>query len=613
LFQARLIHSIGSTLGRGYSIPAIVSSLSLAIIILFYSLSVASYFRPDVYKFEDRTTYHQYFEDRYIFSRLVDSAIINLSLLVWISVSFVDRMKWLILLSLTALLLVGLANVNLLINQVISIFSMPFILSVYAINKKKKLSKKILKTDSSPLTLNYFLISFMILALVSIFVSMSDINANDPFIDIMTLLSRYTPVIMVLLIFSVLVRIILKEILSIVPVRVRSVIFSITEPFSLPKASSSKKAKIVLLSCFMALSVFIVLIPHLGGQQHKVAEDTSIYAKWIDPMNDSKDIPELLRLAFVEIRIASTGDRPLSLLILHSLSSFFDTVSAFEIVLPALLAPLLVLIVYFLTKELTDNTTAAFFSSFITAVSFQVMIGMYAGFYAAWIALIFGYLSLIFALRYLKNQDNMNLVWLSISMIALLFSHVYTWTLFTAFFIIFLLVLKWKRVYDSRSIGIILIIVIAVFVTDLVRSYLIGLSSGIQRDIVIAESFKFGLSQAGAAWSNIVRTVEVHLGGIFGNIITLSLALYSAIMLRYNNVLSLFVMVFLSIGILPLLFGDKIVQSRVLYDIPFQIPVACALTSVFASRHGKLISIVIAVSLLAISIYTMNNLGVAPR
>jgi hypothetical protein len=358
----------------------------------------------------------------------------------------------------------------------------------------------------------------------------------------------------------------------------------------------------------MSLSVFIVLIPHLDGQLHKVAEDTTIYADWIEPMKGSKDVYELIRVAFIEIHAASTGDRPLSLLILFGLSSIFDTVYAFEIILPAFLAPMLVLTMYFLVKELTGNTTASFFSSFMTAVSSQVMIGMYAGFYATWIALVFGYLSLLFVLRYLNKEDKKNLVWLSISMVALLFSHVYSWTLITIFLIVFLLVLKWKRIYESRSIKIVLIIVVGVFFIDLVRSYLIGQSSGIERDAVLAESFKFGFSQLGAAWSNIVRTVEVHLGGIFGNIVVLSLALYCAITLKYK---SLCHGVPICGNFTPI--GDKIVQSRVLYDIPFQIPAALALTNIFASRSGKLISIVAAFSLLAISIYTMNNLGVAPR
>ena len=198
-------------------------------------------------------------------------------------------------------------------------------------------------------------------------------------------------------------------------------------------------------------------------------------------------------------------------------------------------------------------------------------------------------------------------------MIALLFSHVYTWTIITVFFIIYLLVLRWKKIYDSRSIKICPFYCGCSGCMDLLRSYLIGLDTGIQRDVIIAESFNFGLSQLGSAWSNIVLAVEVHLGGIFGNVLMLSLGVYCAILLRYRNVSSFFIMVFLAIGILPLFFGDKVVQSRVLYIIPSRYLPLLALTSVFTSRYGKLICAVIVVSLLAISIYTMSNLGVSPR
>ena len=65
-----------------------------------------------------------------------------------------------------------------------------------------------------------------------------------------------------------------------------------------------------------------------------------------------------------------------------------NTVYGFEIFLLSILAPILVLVIYFPTRELTNSTLGPLFSSFITAVSFQVMIGTYAGFYSTWIALI---------------------------------------------------------------------------------------------------------------------------------------------------------------------------------------------------------------------------------
>jgi Dolichyl-phosphate-mannose-protein mannosyltransferase len=611
------MYSINKTLGQGYSLRVILSSLAVAIIILFYTLTVASYFEPDVYRFEDRTTYHQYFRDQYIINVVLDNAVLNSALIAWIYLSFVHRTKWVILSLLGTLCLVGSVIWGLEVIQIISISSLPFILAVYMLYKKSLL-KRVVRIDSNYLTLNYFLISFTTLAVVSIFISMSNGDVQDPFIDMITFFSRFTPLIMVLLIFSVFVRMILKEVLSKIPqipVKVKTTISlnRVFEQFEPSISDTKSEFKIILLSSFMALSVLMVLIPHLEGLHNSVAEDTSVYADWLEPMQNSDDLFELLRLAFVEIRGATTGDRPLTLLILNGLSFYFDTVIGFEIILPAFLAPLLVLTIYFLTKEITSNTTAALFSSLITAVSFHVMIGMYAGFYATWIALIFGFLALLFGIRFLNNQDKTNLIWLFVSMIVVLLSHVYTWTLVTTFFVIYLLVARWKGVHDSRSIKIVLLVIFAVIGVDLLRSYLIGLGTGLERDVVIAESFNFGLQQLGSSWSNIVRAAQVFLGGIFGNVIILSLALYCAILIRYGKASSFFLIVFLSLGILPLLFGDKIVQSRVLYIIPFQIPAALALTNIFTTRYGKLISTTIVISLLAISVYTMNNLGVSPR
>src|SRR5918995_4862115 len=94
----------------GSSKIALLSSIAFAIAIIFYPLSVGSFLQPDVYRFEDRTTYHQYFKERYIFNQLLDNLIICLSFLGWCLISFKDnRIKTLIILPLVSLLLIGLS------------------------------------------------------------------------------------------------------------------------------------------------------------------------------------------------------------------------------------------------------------------------------------------------------------------------------------------------------------------------------------------------------------------------------------------------------------------------------------------------------------------------
>jgi hypothetical protein len=508
-------------------------------------------------------------------------------------------------------MIISLLFYNLTILEVLSVISFPLIISAFLVNRK--FDHKVLCLDSSLVVTNYFIISFLILVLYSILISLSDPKADTPFVDIMTLLSRFAPVLMFLLILAAFIRLVLN-IDIITPFSKLGTSFSfVAKMFEIKENNSvSRSVCIIVLSAVMALSIFIVMIPHLDGQFTKVGEDTTNYVNWIEDMRASRNGADIPSLIVNEIQ---TGDRPLSLLILYFILTLFSNnpVIAFEIFLPATLAPLLVLSTYFLTKEITRNSMVSLFSSFITAVSFQIMIGVYGGLYANWMALILGYFSICFAVRFLNKEHKADIFGFTTCIVALLFTHSYTWTIITTFLIIFLLVLRWKKFYESGPVKTILIIIAGVLAVDVARSILFDTLSAVTRDYMVAETSGGGLMHLGARWTVLVRTIEVFLAGIYGNMIILFLVLYCAVMLKFKNVAGYFIMIFLSIGILPLFFGDKIVQSRIFYEIPFQIPAACALTSIFISKNGKLKTIVIGTALLAIAIYTMNNLGISPR
>ena len=73
--------------------------------------------------------------------------------------------------------------------------------------------------------------------------------------------------------------------------------------------------------------------------------------------------------------------------------------------LPIVLGPALVLVVYFLTREMTSNDLISVLAAFLTAVSFHVLTGIYAGLYANWFALIIGFLSFMFLFKFLKRPS----------------------------------------------------------------------------------------------------------------------------------------------------------------------------------------------------------------
>jgi hypothetical protein len=604
---------ISNLIGYRTSKVTVISSIVISIIILFYPLSMGSYLEPDVYRFEDRTTFHQYFRGNYIFNQLIDNLIMSFGFLGWCAISFNDkRTGVLAVLFLGLLLIISLSTANSIILQVLSILSLPVISSIYIINRK--ISNRLLRPGSGLLTLNYFLISFLILELASIFASIYNSDINGPFIDIMILISRFAPALMLLIIFIALVRLITnQEVLTTPSMRKLAASFLI-RPFGVQDYQNPSRTKnMVFLSTFMALSIIIVLIPHIGGQLYKVGEDTTPYSEMMQELKSSRNTEHFVELIFSGIM---SGDRPLSLTVMYVLLTLFsnNVVLAFEIVLPAILAPLLVLSTYLLSKALSGSSLVSICSSFITAVSFQLMIGVYGGLYANWIALVIGTFAVWLAVRYLDTGGKKFLVAFSVIMLALLLSHSYTWTIFTAFLILFLLVLRWKKVSGSKQVRDLLIIIACIIAIDFIKGIALESLSAVQLNISVAESHEVGLvSPFGDRWSVLVRTVEVFLGGIFSNMVILLLVLYFTVMFKIKNKVGYFTTVFLSLGMIAIIFGDKIVQSRILYDIPFQIPAGLALANIFVLRHGKVAAMVIGLSLLSIAIYTMTNLGVSPR
>jgi hypothetical protein len=605
-------NSIIELIGYRSSRPVIASSILLSVIVVLYPLSIGSYFEPDVYRFEDRTTFHQYFRGNHIFSQLIDNLIINLSFLGWCALSFENRkISGPAVLFLGLILVIGAVTAIPAVLQLLSLFSLPIILSIYVLNRR--FENGLLQEGSGQMTINYLLIAFLILGILSIFDSVYDSAINNPFIEIMILFSRFAPALMLLIILIALARLVTnREVLIPASIKKKSAVSFLIRPFGVQDYQNlSRTRSIVLLSMFMALSIFIVLLPHIGGHLYKVGEDTTPYAEMMQKLKSADDIELFVDLIFSGI---TSGDRPLSLILLYALLNVFSNniVLTLEIILPAILAPLLVLSIYLLSKALSGSSLVSLASSFITAVSFQIMIGVYAGFYANWIALVIGTFAAWLSIRYLDVGEKKFLVAFSISILALLLSHSYTWSIFTSFFILYLLVLRWRKVSRSREIKHLLIILACIIAADFMKGVAFDSLSAAQLNISVAQSHEVGMV-AGDRWSVLVRTVEVYLGGIFGNIVILLLVLCFTVMFKINSKAGYFSTVFLSLGMIAIVFGDKIVQSRILYDIPFQIPAGLVLANIFVSQNGKLKTIVIGTSLLAIAIYTMTNLGVAPR
>jgi len=369
--------------------------------------------------------------------------------------------------------------------------------------------------------------------------------------------------------------------------------------------------KFVFLSLFMVLSIVIAYIPHepaINKNNQQVGEDTARYVNMVNNLMQSADPKMFTQKLFHSIE---TGDRPLTLIFLSVVTKIFplDLLQAIEF-MPMILGPALVLVVYYLMRELIpNNDTAALLGSFLTAVSSQILISIYAGFYANWLALILGYLSFVFLFKFLKTPSRVNIIIYFMMVLLLLLSHIYTWTVLMIVAGIFLAVMFGLNYYPRKSTILLVLVLFSTVVIDVVRAIISHTSAeGIKSDIAIAHKVGAGTNQFAARWSNLVYVTQVYLGGQLSNFIILALAVYWVFRSKVLEKSSIFLIAFLSIGIVPLFVGDVEVQARVLYDIPFQIPAGIALAYIRKDFKGTMLLLPAGIWLIGMSIITLSNL-----
>jgi len=603
----------GSVLGVGYSWKEISGSVVLTALALFYGIYCAFHFQVDIYLLDDRTTYHDVFSNIIILEIEEYRIAVNFLFVLWFFLNSSKRTEIICSLILAGIL-VGSYILNLSVpTEVVAIFSLPTILSI--IFAKILISHGKITATPNRLAVNYLVIIATGLGALSIIISLlggmtsNYAKVTDPFLIFYLILAYFSPILMFLCIFSVLINIITRPIIQ------KSRIIRLLHLDTLPQFYTNRSL-VLFIIIFMIVSIIIVSIPHFNParQDHpNVSVDVVYYETWISQLQNSSDASQFLEGLLVEI---SGGDRPLSLLLMLPVASFYpnDISASLELIMPLVLAPSLVLVMFLLARELTRNDSIAIICSFLSAISFQVLIGTYSGYYANWIGLIMMYLSFIFLIRYIRNSNNhLALYSFAALSLALLFIHPYTWSVAIIFTFIFVLVSYFLRLIKSRRIiAIICLILLSLVVFDVVKIAL-GLGPGaIGRNLFTIERTGTGVDQIEDRWSNLVRTVQVYVGGIYGNPFLLSLAFLGCTLLFYNSnrrYTTHFVLIFFSIGIIPLFLGDREILARIMYLVPFQIPAAIAIFWLMKwGVLGMSLSVALLLSILAASIRIATNI-----
>ncbi len=593
--------NIDNTISLKNSTWTILSLISVFVASFFFIFWVGTYFQLDIFPLENRSTHYTTFHV-YIFDKFVDSAIITLLTTLWLCLSLRDKTRIVsvsIYGSLTTIAL--LTNFTELLEFSVLV-SIPLMTSFFTYHF---FIKKIIQSQTT-LLMSFFSLAVLCIAVSGLIISMISIYSGHQLpdwlrnhaVDIFFLFSSISPAFIFLLLTGSFIKLLAFN-------RIRKLKITIQQ-YQINSLILKRKNKFLFLSLFVFLSIFIALLPHqsfINYENEFVGADTVNYVKWIDniQVNGNNDF---VNQAFV---VQNFGDRPLSLILFSPVLSIFPE-NPYRIMdhLPIILSPLLVLTVFFLSREITTNDSIALLASFLTAISFQPLVGIYGGLYANWLALIFGYSSFVFLLRFLKRPNGTNYLFFSILFFFMMLSHTYTWTLLSLFIGIFLIVSYRFKMYDKKRVALIFLIIVATIAFDSGKSIMTDARSGIERDVSITSN-NVNFLNIFSIWPNLSQTSLVYVGGIFGNFLILSLCIYWLVRSDLREMPNLFIAIFLSIGILPILFGGEVIQSRVLFNISFQIPAGIALFYLSKEHWGNLLVFSIAIWILVISIQTVIN------
>ena len=577
----------------------ILSLITVFVISFFFIFWVGSYFEVDIFPLENRSTYYDTFHV-YIFDKYVDSVIITLLTTLWLCFSLRGKTR-----IVSAVIYGSLTTTALLTNfsqllEASVLVSIPIMASFFAYHF---LTKKIIHIQTH-LFMSFFSFTVLCIAVAGLIITLLSNSVFPGFVgnysvDIFLLFSSFSPALIFFLIGGTIVKFLIVTKIKVSKSRIPK---KQINPHTLPR-----KTTFFLILFFIFLSIFFSLLPHqsfINIENELVGADSVDYVKWLNNIWEGGQ-SNLMYQAFVIQN--PERDKPLSLILFSPVLTIFpeNTYQAIDH-LPIILSPLLVLAVFFLTREITSNDAVSLLASFLTAISFQMLIGVYAGLYANLLALIFGYLSIVFLLRFLKRPSGLNYLSYSVLLFLMMFSHVYTWTLMILFLGIFLFVTWRLKIFERKRVGLVFLIIVASAAFDSGKSIMTEADSGFENNIDIA-LIHADILNVFSIWDNLSQTSLVYLGGIFGNFLILSLCIYWLLRSNFREMPNLFIAIFLSIGFLPILFGGEVIQSRVLFNIPFQIPAAIGLFYIANQHKSNLLLLAISIWILTVSFQTIIN------
>src|SRR5881396_2458783 len=423
----------------------------------------------------------------------------------------------------------------------------------------------------------------LVLAILVLFPYLPDPGLSNINNDTYFLLSPLSTIFLLELLYAWLVRLVAREATR-YPSTARSLTHFVSEPFaniisSVRTRSLSDSARTfkilsyprLLLIISLASSVLLAFVPYrpdLNPNGILVGVDSPTYVTWISQML-ARPFPQALQYSFVE---GLDGSRPLLLVVLYMIASLGVSPSQVIEYLPMILAPLLALSSYAFVRFGQGSPSFAGLTALFTPFTFYIPVGLWGGYYANMLALVFGYLFLTLLLLFSKSPSATKYCTMFALSVALFLTHPWTWVLIATAGLVFALSL-WRETRLTIHLKSIAGIVIAGVALDVLKSTLFA-----TRTVAADLTTKLPTSaDPSAFWVNLVDGLLYTHGGLLGSWIILGVGLFACFALRFKDWFERLVLLWVGLASMAFLILDSYNQTRILYDLPIPVLTASAL------------------------------------
>jgi hypothetical protein len=327
---------------------------------------------------------------------------------------------------------------------------------------------------------------------------------------------------------------------------------------------------VALLVFSVYLSIYLSLYPYLSA---------------VNPhgLSFGADMPRYVRVA----EAIAGSEEPLREIVVVGRGFYFvfffafqwltglDTVHAARLV-PALLNPMFVLASFLFAWECLRSFEAAAWCSFFASTGFVVTLGTSIYLVSNTLALVMALLSLALLFRASRLGDKGCLAAASVLCSLLVFTHPWTLDQYMAAALCSLAVL-WVRGRGGGSDGGYLLTYMGVVGLAELLAHVFSVGDSGASSVALAVE---GVLAPGGVWSSTLSGFLVINGGLASNLVLILLAIVGVCVVEGERRWVVFVSALVFLSSLVFLFGDAVVKTRLLYNVPLQLYAAVGLDSV---------------------------------